>query len=207
MMKTPSLPPSNGRESILRSVSEALAQIEHCAELAGDNQPVQALLDAAGDKLRRTVRDLRREQSPMGDVLLDGRDLKGSLERLAFYARQVVGIPLEAFIDEEVGQVLPPEQATHVLQAVHEALCNAVLHAGASRMALRAEVENHRLVVRLSDDGRGFDVERVRRSLQGGLAGMQQRADAARGLLQVESAPGAGSIITLTVPLRGLQPS
>ncbi|MFZ5826842.1 MAG: sensor histidine kinase [Bacillota bacterium] len=202
-MNTPGFLPSNGRNSIVRSVTEALAQIEQCAELAGDNQQVQALLDSVCDKLRRTVRELRQEESPLGSVLLDSRDLKGSLERLTLYARQVLGAPLESFIDENIGQALTTAQATHVLQVVQEALCNAVLHAGASRMALRAEVEQNRLVVRISDDGRGFDVKRARRLFQGGLATMQQRVDAARGLLQVESAPGAGSIITLTVPLRG----
>lgn len=202
MLNIASFPPSNGRQSILRAVGDALEQIERCAELAGDNQEVQALLDAAADKLRRTMRDLRRELSPLGEVLLDGRDLVGSLERLVSYARLVLGTPVESFIEEETGRALPPVQSGHVLQLVREALSNAMLHAAASRMALRAAVENQRLVIRLSDDGCGFDVTRARQLFQGGLALMQQRADAARGLIQVESAPGAGTIVTLTVPLQ-----
>lgn len=202
MMNAPGFPTANGRQSILRAVSEALDQIERCAELAGDNQEVQALLDAASDKLRRTMRDIRHELSPFGDVLLDGRDLRGGLEALASYARQALGAPLETFMDEAIRQALPPVQAVHVLQIVREALSNAIVYAGATRMALRAEVENGRLVIRLSDDGCGFDVKGARTTARGGLAGMQQRADAARGVLQVESAPGAGTIVTLTVPLQ-----
>lgn len=205
MVTTPSFPPSNGRQSILRSVSEALDQVERCAELAGDNQEVQALLDTVGDKLRRTMRELRREMSPLGDVLLDGRDLHGSLERLVSYSRQVLGLPVESIMADGVGAGLPPEQAGNILQLVREALSNAMLHAGATRMALRAELENQRLVIRLSDDGCGFDVKGARRALNGGLAVMQRRAEAAHGLLQVESAPGAGTIVTLTVPLNRSQ--
>lgn len=205
VINAPGFPTANGRQSILRSVSEALEQIERCAEVAGDNQEVQALLDAAGDKLRRTMREIRRELSPLGDVLLDGRDLLGGLEALAAYARQVAGMPMETFMDEEIRQVLPAVQALHVLHIVREALSNAMLHAAATRMALRAEVENGRLVIRLSDDGCGFDVRAARAAHRGGLAAMQRRADAARGLLQVESAPNAGTIVTLTLPLRSSQ--
>ncbi|MFZ5814053.1 MAG: sensor histidine kinase [Bacillota bacterium] len=202
MHETTDFPSSNGRQAILRSVAEVLDQIERCAELVGDNQQVQALLDDAGDKLRRTIRDLRLQMSPLGDLPLDGRDLHGSLSRLVEHVRQALGIPMEAFLDPQIGMVLPAVESGHVLHLVREAVANAVQHAGATRMALRAEVENHRLVIRLSDDGRGFDVKAPRSPVQAGLSVMRQRAEAARGLLQVESAPGAGTIVTLTVPLR-----
>lgn len=201
MINAPGFPSVNGRQSILRTIREALDQIERCAELAGDNQELQAQLDAAGDKLRLTMREIRREMTPLGDVLLDGRDLHCGLLGLTAYVKQTAGYPLETFLDEGIRRALPPVQALHVLHVMREALSNAVSHAGATRMALRAVVENGRLVVRLSDDGRGFDVRSVRAAARGGLATMQQRADAARGVLQVESAPEAGTIVTLTVPL------
>lgn len=197
-----SFPTANGRQGILRSVGDALRQIEHCAELAGENQELQALLDAAGDKLRRTMRDLRLELSPLGDLPLESRDLAGSLARLAEHARQVMAVTVETFIDAQVGAVLPPVQAGHILQIVREALENAIMHAGASRIALRAEVENQRLIIRLSDDGSGFDLRTAAVPDLGGLAAMRQRADAIRGLLSIESACGAGTIVTLIVPLR-----
>lgn len=197
-----SFPTANGRQAILRSVGDALRQIEQCAELAGENQELQALLDAAGDKLRRTMRDLRLELSPLGDLPLESRDLAGSLARLADHARQVMDVAVETFIDKQVGTALPPVQAGHVLQIVREALENAILHAGASRIALRAEVENRRLSLRLSDDGNGFDLRTAPAPDQGGLAAMRQRADAIRGLLSIQSAAGAGTIVTLMVPLR-----
>jgi signal transduction histidine kinase len=195
-------PTANGRQSIIRSVGEALDQIERCAELVGDNQEVQALLDAASDKLRRTMRDLRRELSPLGEVALDARDLRASLHALVAQAQQVLGMQVEAYLDEAVSRALPPDQACHLLHVVREALANAILHAGAARMALRAQVENGRLVIRLSDDGCGFDVRAARAAVRGGLALMHQHAAAANGLLQVESVPGAGTIVTLTVDQR-----
>lgn len=194
-------PAANGRQAILRSVDEALAQVERCAELVGDNQEVQLLLDSVGDKLRRTMRDLRQRLSPLGDVRLDGADLCGDLERMVAHARGVLDRPVEAFIDRSAAAALPRLQAGHVLHLVREALENAILHAGASRIALRVAVENGRLVVRLSDDGCGFPV-RAPRPLSPGLTVMQQRAESIQGLLAIDSAPGAGTIVTLTVPVR-----
>ncbi len=193
----------DGRQSILRSMREVLDQIERCAEIIGNNQEAQALLDSAGDKLYGIMRELRRGTSPLGDLSLHGQDLKSGLEALTNHARQALGAPLELLIDGDVSAALGPVQAGHLLHIVREALANAILHAGASRMALRATVENQRLVLRLSDDGRGFDAKAQRHSLvHGGLAVMQQRADAARCFLQVASAPGAGTIVTVTLPLR-----
>jgi len=176
--------------------------VERCTELVGENHEVQALLDAAGDKLLRCMRDLRHYLSPFAGVCLDGRDLYGSLERLAEYTREQLGAPLETFIDPNVAGALPPNQAIHVLHLVREALENAVLHAGAGRMALRAVVEKGRLVIRLSDDGLGFLVRETSSGPHEGLTAMQQRAESARGLLAVHSTPGAGTVVTLTVPVR-----
>lgn len=195
-------PAANARRAILKMLHEALSHLERCTELVGENQEVQGLLDAAGDRLRRCMRELRHYLSPFAGVLLDGRDLYGSLERLATYTRRTLGAPLEAFIDPGVSGALPPHQAGQVLQLVREALENALLHAGAGRMALRAEVENGRLVIRLSDDGLGFLVRGLRSGPHEGLAAMQQRAESVRGLLAVHSTPGAGTVVTLTVPVR-----
>lgn len=189
------------RRAIVRSVTEALREVERCAELVGDNQAAQALLDSAGDKLRRAVREVERALSPLNPLVVHGQDLHESLTRLAGYAQKAFGVALESYIDEAVAGALPPSQAGHVLQVVHEGLANAILHAGASRVALRATVEGRRLVIRLSDDGRGFDVRAVRLRGEGGLATMQRRTEDVGGMLSVVSAPAAGTIVTLTVPL------
>jgi len=194
---------AGGQQRIVQSLREVLDQIERCAELVGENQEAQALLDSAGDKLHAAIRGLRHGFSPLGEVPLDTCDLFDGLQALTTHARQAIGVPVHPMIDDAVCGALPTIQARHVLMIVREALANAILHAGARRMALRATVENERLIVRLSDDGRGFDLVEQRRRLpaKGGLALMQAHADAARGVLQVASVPGAGTIVTLTLPL------
>ncbi|HMO66559.1 MAG TPA: histidine kinase, partial [Verrucomicrobiota bacterium] len=58
----------------------------------------------------------------------------------------------------------------------------------------------------VSDDGRGFDVERARRAGRLGLSSMQERVRLVRGELKIESAPGRGSRIEASAPLAGTKP-
>jgi signal transduction histidine kinase len=95
------------------------------------------------------------------------------------------------------------EEATEVglYRIAQEALTNAARHAHArlTTLALATDGDRVRLVVR--DDGRGFDPHAVRgRAL--GITGMEQRATAIGGHLELEAAPGRGTTVTLECPLR-----
>src|SRR5207253_4174677 len=104
-------------------------------------------------------------------------------------------------IDE--GPRLPPDKHRGILRTAREALHNAVKHAGQVpiRLDLRHAADATRLVV--SDEGRGFDTKamsRTRRTV--GLHAMRERAHAMGANLTIESRPGGGSIIRLTLPKR-----
>lgn len=190
------------REKMLSAVQEAAQGLERCAEAVGPNQPAQALLDEALDRLNRVARDLREEISPLGSLVLDGADLLEDLKRLVAGVEQASLMRVEARLSPSVRGHLPAAQAVHLLYVVREAFVNALRHSGATAIAIRAAVENRRLVISVADDGEGFDLGAVRRDHRQGLARMQLRAEAADALLQVESAPGAGTIVTVAVPFK-----
>jgi len=189
------------REAIVRTVAEALAEVERCAALVGENRAAQALLAGAEAKLRQAMGDLQWAFKPLGEVTLDARDPYGCLLRLAECARRALDAHVEAHLDAAVAGALTEAQAEQVLHIVREGLANAIAHSGASRVALRVAVEPRRVVVRLSDDGRGFLTHTPQHRPDGGLATMLRRAHAAGGMLSVASAPAAGTIVTLTLPL------
>lgn len=85
-----------------------------------------------------------------------------------------------------------------------EAIHNAARHSGALRVEVELSAGGERLVLRVSDNGRGFDPAVP--SDGNGLASMRRRARDTGGALEVLSAPGTGTRVTLTVPLdrRGL---
>jgi signal transduction histidine kinase len=185
---------------MLAVVSNATVSLQRCSELAGADQELQEHLDRTLDRLQSAMRSLRGQISPLGDVPLEGIDLRTGLDTLLTEAQRASLTEVESRIDSSVYRSLSAVEATSVLYVVQEALANAIRHANASRFGLRAEVENGRFAISISDDGRGFDLLPGGQPECGGLVRMRRRAEAVRGLFQIESAWGAGTIVTLTIP-------
>jgi signal transduction histidine kinase len=195
---------TRAREQALAVVDRAAADLALCAEMAGSQQKLQALLDETLDRIRWVQRGLRGDLSPLGAPLPEAaQTLRQGLEGLVSLVEDASFLQVDARIDARVDGCLSEAQRTHVLYIAQEALANAVRHSGGAQVALRAAVENRRFVMSISDDGRGFEARAPRPSGEQGLDHMQFRAEAAWGLLQVESARDAGTIITVTIPLDG----
>ena len=83
---------------------------------------------------------------------------------------------------------------------VREALANVLRHARATAASVRVTQSDGRLRVRIVDDGIGFDVSRLP-AQRFGLLGMSERARLLGGELRITSAPDAGTIVDVDVPL------
>jgi signal transduction histidine kinase len=79
-------------------------------------------------------------------------------------------------------------------------LTNAVRHANAANVDVILELRNGRAIIIVEDDGAGFDTHEIYKSGHLGLLGMQERAQMAGGVLQIESRPGGGTTIVAEVP-------
>nr|WP_051837247.1 GAF domain-containing sensor histidine kinase [Streptomyces sp. NRRL WC-3742] len=99
-------------------------------------------------------------------------------------------------------RALPPAQEAALLRVAQEALHNALRHSDARRVTVTlAGTPGRGAVLRVRDDGRGFDPESVRRAGRHlGLASMRDRASAVGGTLTLESAPGRGTLVEMEVP-------
>ncbi|MFC9329902.1 GAF domain-containing sensor histidine kinase [Kitasatospora sp. NPDC057015] len=108
----------------------------------------------------------------------------------------------EVSFDADGVRALPGAQEAAVLRVAQEALHNALRHSGAARVVVTLTGTPARgAVLRVTDDGRGFDPESVRRAGRHlGLVSMRDRAAAVGGRLTLESAPGKGTAVELEVP-------
>jgi PAS domain S-box-containing protein len=97
---------------------------------------------------------------------------------------------------------LAAETETHLYRIVQEALNNVFKHAHATRVSVLIERRRANLVLVIEDNGQGFDPESQRRSERRGLGlvGMRERAALIGAHLEIESAPGGGTTVFLTVP-------
>ena len=101
-------------------------------------------------------------------------------------------------------QPIPPINdavATAAYRIAQEALTNVVRHARATKVEVALNAASNVLVLRVRDDGQGFDVDALAESEGLGVAGMQERANLVGGRLRVRSTMGQGTEIRLEVPL------
>lgn len=94
---------------------------------------------------------------------------------------------------------LPSEVGLNLLRIAQEAITNALRHADAERLELQLNYNSNCVQLSIQDNGRGFDLQILMRGL--GLMGMQQRADLIGAQLDISSVPGAGTTITMEMPI------
>jgi len=83
---------------------------------------------------------------------------------------------------------------------VQEGVTNIIRHAGARSVTLRFTLERDACRFTLSDDGRGFDAADPKFRWSHGIMGMRQRVRALGGQFELESAPGAGTTLHVSIP-------
>ncbi|MGD1996148.1 MAG: sensor histidine kinase, partial [Anaerolineae bacterium] len=108
-------------------------------------------------------------------------------------------------------QRLPSEMETALYRIAQEALTNVAKHALANHVHVRLHFGDQEMTLGVSDDGVGMDVQDARQAAalgEGwGLAGIYERTDLMNGRIDIQSAPGAGTRLTVQVPIPHTSPS
>lgn len=95
-----------------------------------------------------------------------------------------------------------PRTFEAICQMANEAVSNALRHAKASNINIQAVQNSNLFQVTISDDGKGFDIEALSSHSGLGLRNLQQRAALHNGKVYIESAPGKGTRLTLSIPIK-----
>jgi signal transduction histidine kinase len=178
----------------LRLTAQAAAALvgRDPARARGEMRQVAALAAEAADELRAAVVELRPAALDEDGLVATLRTQTQVLDR-AHTARVT-------FTGKGV-RALPAAQEEALLRVAQEALHNALRHSGAARVDVALERRGPGAVLRVTDDGTGFDPRTVRRAGRHlGLVSMRDRAGGVGGTLTVESAPGKGTTIEMEVP-------
>jgi signal transduction histidine kinase len=127
----------------------------------------------------------------------------GSKTILAYMQEMVERLKVEKAMDVEVDApnsvpLVDDDTFDSACQIVHEALSNAARHSRAKGLKLNVLQTESALIVSIKDDGIGFDT--AQRSEGLGLRNMRRRAELIHGHVQIDSQPGEGTRLTLTVP-------
>ena len=159
---------------------------------------LSADLDDLLERALTTTRSLTVDLSP---PVQQGEGLEGSLRWLAIQFKHTQDLDVEIAGEATVVQ---PDVHTLLFRSVRELLFNVVKHADASHATVQVTQHDGLVEVEVSDDGVGFDPDTVQQRGTGfGLFSVRERLGLVGGDVRIESAPGAGTHISIYCPLGG----
>jgi two-component system sensor histidine kinase UhpB len=166
--------------------------------------PLAARLERAVELVDEGMRGIRNVTNDLRPSLLDDLGLLPALRSLVadFSERRGARIALEA---PDTLPVLSEEAEVALFRALQEALANVARHAGDAPTSVRIQATPGEVRLRIADLGPGFAGAGALATLEAaghmGLAGMRERILALGGEVDVKSAPGAGVVIEIRVPI------
>jgi two-component system sensor histidine kinase UhpB len=163
------------------------ASAEHAPpDLRAELRETQAVATQAMEELLRLARELR-------PAALDDHGLAAALRTLVTDFGRRAGLDARFTVEPGVLETLDDDGQLVAYRVVQEGLSNIARHAGARRVTVSAAREDDDVVVRIDDDGVGFDLDTTPRGL--GLRGMRERAVLAGGRMCMLSVPGEGTLV------------
>lgn len=162
-----------------------------------------ALIQRSDDPTRMSL--LARQQETelrdwlYGQAPLNGVDLMSTaLRELAFRVEHDHQVPVDVVT---VGDAMVDDRSRAVLAAASEALVNAAKHSDANRLSVFMEVEEEELRVFVTDQGKGFNVADIPEDRKGIRHSIVERTEKVGGTVDIESEPGEGTEVGISLPL------
>ncbi len=175
------------------TLENALEDLEH------DQAQVQPQLEKAIQHLNQTIADIRGYIFNLRPAVLADTDLAGACGTMLKELQVNALLGVHLIEEPEACRGLTQEQVTALYHVVQESLTNVRKHAQAATVTTRLEQENGTFRLTISDDGVGFD---QRQPTAGqGLGNIRERVGALGGRLDVTSAKGKGTRLTVELPL------
>jgi signal transduction histidine kinase len=183
-------------DEVAQAFSAVLMEAENLLDL--DPAPeVRAHLDSIRGVAEKGMNEIRNMALLLRPSMLDDFGLLPALEWQAREIGRRTGLRIK--VSSDMSGELPEEHKTCVYRVVQEALNNCAQHAQANAVQVCVRQEDGQILVTVQDDGSGFDPEHVRGL---GLLGMEERARHLGGSFQIDSRPGRGTLLRVTLPRR-----
>ena len=196
------------RARLAREIHDGLAQHLWFAKLKFERlssaleEDDRALADEVTQALDAAIIEAREALATMRSSLDQDMPFTDMLARTVDDFESRSGLRVDYSASSAVPASLPPRVQVELLRIIQEALTNVRKHADATTVRVRAEREDGRILVSVTDNGRGFEqAQAFDRGL--GLQGMQERARLIGGELLVMSELSGGTTVEVRAPLLG----
>lgn len=188
-------------DSLQQGLSGAILQLDSTLKLPSVTGVVRSRLDVVRNMVSFTRHEVQHAVWDMESPLLADTELGEAIRKLTALIN-----PGTASIEVNVSGTpvsLPSATKHHLLRIAQEATTNASRHANAQRISIHLEYRPAAVTLVIADDGVGFNPDEVLTQRAGhfGLRGLRGRARTLCGEISIQSSPGQGTTIRVTVPL------
>jgi signal transduction histidine kinase len=188
-------------DGVIQSIYAIGMQVDLLANTTQDAAQLEGLRRVIGG-LNTVIEDIRQYIQNLRTM--DGDDQQSFADCVEDVLNRI-HVPSKLNVEIKAPQGLRPPISSTALEAVcqivHEALSNVVRHANATQVEVDAAISDDVFTVTVDDNGSGFEVsERDTHGL--GLRNIQQRARMHGGQIEIDSTPGAGTRLTIKVPIK-----
>lgn len=193
-------------DEVGQTLTALVLQLERSARELADSPRQRAHVEEARELARTAAEEVREIARRLRPEALDDLGIASALVSLATQSARHAGVRVAHEIDAD----LPPlddDAELVVYRVAQEALTNVARHAGTDAAELRLAADRAgagdppTVTLTVTDRGAGFDPAAVEHGGERGIRGMRERAVLAAGRLELESAPGRGTTVRLTVPV------
>jgi signal transduction histidine kinase len=183
----------------LAGVSMAIGRLRNTSGHVQDAATQQALVKLQNET-RGMVDDVRRLSHELHPAPLRLVGLAAALKTHCSEVAKRHGVQVSFQTQGDPGAVAP-DAAVSLFRIAQESLRNGIAHGGAGRLAVSLARSGDHIELTVTDDGRGFDLDTVRRDGRGlGLVSMEERAHAVGGQVQIVSGVPAGTTVRVRCP-------
>lgn len=199
----------DGPTQNVSAIAMRMSYIYRLLERKPDDVPEE--LKKVEELARKTTREIRHMLFTLRPLVLESQGLEAALNQLADKIQETHGQAVAVRVDRRVETVLDNHQQGVIFYIIEEAVGNARKHAEAEVINVMVRMQDEAVIVQIADNGVGFNIGAVdanydqRGSL--GMVNMRERTELLDGVLNIDSAEGKGTTITVMVPLRSAMDS
>lgn len=154
----------------------------------------------------KVMKEVRRVTFNLKPTVLGDYGLQAGLKVFIREISKLTNIELNYAVEGDTNHRLPQKTENNIFRIVQEAINNAIKYADTKRIDVILVQSDAEIVITVKDDGKGFDEKMVEaRSVNiesgRGFFNMYERTEYINGHLDVKSAPGQGTLVTLRIPV------
>ena len=188
-------------DGTIQSIYGVGLALENARSLLRENPKIaEDRLQKAMEDLNHTIRDIRNYILDLRPRQLQGESLIDGLGRLISEFRQNTKVEVILAGPKTPLTDLPEMNAMSLFHICQEALANIAKHANASKVTIDLWTTAERVLLEVSDDGQGFEIDKTNKTVGHGLANMLTRVQNVGGDVDITSEPGEGTSILAWVP-------